>query len=63
MTDQYDLFGETEAAETAAAARVEFFATPQTCPRCGLTEPSGFKMWNNHGGDLEGRTSRVVQGR
>ena len=49
MTVQYDLFGQTEAAE----ARAERDRQPQMCDLCGKTEPTGWLLRNNHGTRLD----------
>ena len=60
MTQQYDLFGDTEAAEARRAARLAWDANPQTCPACGRTEPSGYLLRNNHGFDQDGRGPSIA---
>lgn len=49
MRRQLDLFGEEEAKEARRERQREWRDNPQTCPLCGLTEPSGFLLNNNHG--------------
>lgn len=44
---QPDLFGEDDAAEQ----RAQGWNQPQTCPRCGTHEPTGYLLRNNHGID------------
>jgi len=44
---QPDLFGDHDKAEERARVRRQ----PQTCPRCGVTEPNAFLLSNNHGID------------
>lgn len=47
-TTQPDLFGEADNAEARAQTRREWNASPQTCPLCGLTEPTGFRLSQHH---------------
>jgi len=55
---QPDLFGDVdreEAAARAAAAAREAERQPATCPACGLTEPNGWLLRNNHTPYPDGR--------
>ncbi|MFT4296520.1 MAG: hypothetical protein QM582_14020 [Micropruina sp.] len=45
---QLDLFGEDEAKEARRQRWREWNNTPQTCPLCHRTEPTGFLLSNNH---------------
>ena len=45
---QPDLFGDFDAAEERAAIRQAWTSSPQVCPLCGNTEPTGFLLNNNH---------------
>lgn len=49
MNGQFDLFGQDEAEEAARLKRARYWRTPQTCPFCGATEPTGMLLDNNHG--------------
>lgn len=44
MSEQLDLFGEVETAGAESRRRLEYLRTPQTCPLCGITEPTGYTV-------------------
>lgn len=59
---QPDLFGEFDAEQERAEQLLRFREAqqrPQTCPACGVTEPNGFLLTNNHGARLDPETLTV----